>query len=482
MEEKVSADIQKIYQYFLDRTFDIDIKKLRSVFAIEGYCRGKKEAVEGVKDFLSVQMQKQQLDYIIKLSKIFPEEVLFMKGILLGNELYGNLYFRKSKDLDILVKEKNIEKIGLYLLSEGFHCNIRFEKWLYEIQKNHLIFIKHISKDFPVVIELHSKVFNPPKFYEQYTESVWKRAVYQEVLGFKTLVMDEYDRLIQYMLHYYIHCDELENFSMLGIQNCVKIKSLLDMYYMIKKYNVDFEIIWNRVLEIGAGLECFEIVQFLQNVFGDVCSAFFLKQIEMQKNDLEKVNHGFWRTKIPLDMALNNFFSKQYVLWNEKFIDYDYKRTEKLDFVEKVIFEYLDEKIEFLAAGNYKNNMEIKFDFEIKEIINLEEFAVWIYYHIHDKFQNIYFTRLELRFRKKSEGYVCEFLDSNSRQIDNIKHVLQNEGRRYYLKFEVPCERIGSNLITYSVNFIYPSKKYICVSGEGYMDFSTMRHIKMECD
>lgn len=482
MEEKVSADIQKIYQYFLNQTFDIDIKKLRSVFASEGYCGGKKDAVVSVNDFLSVQIQKQQLDYIVKLSKVFPAEVLFMKGILLGNDLYGNLYFRKSKDLDILVKEKNIEKIGLYLLSEGFHCDIRFEEWLYEIQKNHLIFIKYISKGFPVVIELHSKVFNPPKFYEQYTEDVWKRAVYREILGFKTLVMDEYDRVIQYMLHYYIHCDELENFSMLGIQNSVKIKCLLDMYYMIKKYNVDFEIIWNRVLEIGAGIEFLEILQFLQNVFGDVCSPLFLQKIEMQKKNLEKADHGFWRSKISLGMALNNFFSKQYVLWNERFIDYDYQRTQNLSLAEKIIFKYSDEKVEFFATGNCVNDLKIKFDFEIKETINLEEFSVWIYYHIHDKLQNIYFHRLELHFRKESEEYVCRVLDSNSQQIEKIKHMLRNEGRRYYLEFEVPYEWIGRNLVTYSVNFTYPSKKYICVSGEGRMDFTTMRHIKIECD
>ncbi|MCA1048640.1 nucleotidyltransferase family protein [Priestia aryabhattai] len=99
-------------------------------------------------------------------------KVLFLKGPVIANDLYGDISLRTSKDLDVLIAEKDLDKANEILLQIGYSKEktttiLNEKKW----KKHHVIYF-HTEKKTEV--EIHWRL-HPPPSKEPSFEELWER-------------------------------------------------------------------------------------------------------------------------------------------------------------------------------------------------------------------------------------------------------------------------------------------------------------------
>ena len=471
---------KKIYDYFILHTDNLYEEGLDLSFNVGGFVLKEKTPIDKIYDFSNAKKHENQLIYIKKLSERFNDKVIFMKGILVAADLYGDINKRRSGDIDILVNECDIQEVGQYLLDQGFECDVVYEKWLSAIKENHLVFNKVAFGKWNVMIEVHGKAFNPPYKYPAFTDLVWERAVHQEVLDINPLLMDPYDRVVHYILHYYNHIVNIENSVLMGINNSIKIKSLLDIYCTIKKYDIDFDELYRRVEEIHAVLEFYEVLHVLYNIFPDICSEESFETLKSNAVLQERNYPAFWRERIPLHETIDNFFSKTYYTELTKFMEYDYTRTVCLDADKKQLFCYKDNSFACICNSYVDKDVRFEVGFTTPENKDLEDIQIIIHYHTKGSNEAPYINKIAIGFIKEEGKYICQFQNGVFGQVYDLEYELAIENGQYNLKFSVPKIFFKNDVVTYSVNFISGHAWDVCVSGETWIDFKTMRHLKLE--
>lgn len=114
------------------------------------------------KNLMDAVKQTGELISLARLMAANGIRALSLKGPLLATTIYGDIAYRKSKDLDILICEQDIEKTNQLLLANGFR-NTDLEVASSPKQKAHLIKTNHhfvYQKPFGVIVELHWRGFS----------------------------------------------------------------------------------------------------------------------------------------------------------------------------------------------------------------------------------------------------------------------------------------------------------------------------------
>lgn len=474
----VSLLKDQIYDYFTTHTDNLDLDKLKSAMATIGYGDETKEPVEICREAIFKKVHEKQIAYIEKLINAFGEKIIFMKGIFTSQDLYGDIHERKSSDIDIIVKKCDVMEIGWYLLKEDFICDTDEEKWLERIRENHLVFSKRVSNLYPVQIEVHGSVFNPPYYYPQFTDYVWNRAVHQKLLGMEPLLMDPYDRVIHYAVHFCIHHLCMEMCALMNLRSTFMLQPLLDIYCTVKKYDIDFEVLLNRIEEMGAVWETYDVVQRIFDIFPDFCPETFV--CDLKERALMKDNPYFERGVFPLLQSVRHYFSKDYSAWLTRFIKYDPKRVEQLDEEGKQLFHHECEDFEVVCEGCKKNTLEFLLKFKLLREERLGELMIRVHYHMDCFPEEWYLKRFDVSFNEENGRCVCQFYNDVSDEKFDWKYEMEKSGDETVLKVYIPCETFENEVIMYSVNFIDTSLFNVCVSGEQWDDFETMRGVLLQ--
>lgn len=472
--------IEKIYVYIRNHTKNLDNSKLDTMFAQSGYSQHKKTLQDEIDDFINSKIHEKQFVYIKRLSERFKDKVLFMKGILVAVDLYGDINKRRSGDIDVLVKECDVQEVGQYLLDEEFECDVLYEDWLNAIKVNHLVFNKTVFGKWDIMIEVHGKVFNPPYRYPKFTDLVWKRAKQQNILDITPLLMDPYDRIVHYVLHYYYHTVEPESLLLMGMNINLNIKSLVDIYCTIKKYDIDFNILYQRVEEIHAVLEYYEVFHVLYNFFPDICPKAFFESLKLNAISCERNHVAFWRERIPLHETIDIICSKTYWTKLSKLMEYDLTRMNCLSADKKQLFSYRDNSFECICNAYVDEEIQFEIRFSIPENTDLSNIQIVIHYHVHGKTETPYINKIVIDFIQNGDLYICHFRNGVFGKIYELRNKLTIKNGQCNFKFSVSKRFFENNIITYSMNFIDGHFGDVCVSGETWIDFKTMRHLKIE--
>ena len=477
MNEKL---IEKIYVYLRTHTMNLDNLKLDTIFSQSGYSQCKKTLRDEMEDFINSKIREKQVVYIKKLSERFKDKVLFMKGILVSADLYGDINKRRSGDIDVLVNECDVQEVGRYLLDEGFECDVVYDEWLNAIKVNHLVFNKTVFGKWDVMIEVHGKVFNPPYKYPEFTDLVWKRTKHQNILDTTFLLMDPYDRIVHYILHYYYHAVELECLVLMGMNINLNIKSLVDIYCTIKKYDIDFDILYHRVEEIHAVLEFYEVFHVLYKFFPDICHKEFFESLKAKALFHERNHTAFWRERIPLHETIDKIYSKTYYIELTKLVEYDFTRMIYLSVNKKRLFSYRDNSFDCICNAYIDKEIQFEIRFTIPENKDLSNIQIVIHYHVHGSTETPYINKIVINFVQNEDLYICQFQNGVFEKVYELGTELTVLNGQCNLKFSVSSEIIKNNIVTYSMNFISEHSWNVCVSGETWIDFKTMRHLKLE--
>ena len=288
----------KMYDFFIknsDRSYQDD---LHSVFKGIGHYVKDKEPGDILKEYMYRSLHKNQLIYIRKLAERFGDKIIFVKGIVASWELYGDIDQRRSSDIDIIVKAPDIREIGKYLLEEGFCCGVRQEEWDNDIKKGHLSFAKPLLGKMELVVEIHEDAINPPGFFEGITEHFWEHAQVREIMDMQLQLLDPYDTVIYYMLHYYKHSDNFEYYALQDVRTALLLQGILDVYCMVKKFNLSFTELQTRMEQMCVLPECVEVLRLVAKIFPEFRSSGVMDNLQSIAAGLGKRSNLFWRNRI----------------------------------------------------------------------------------------------------------------------------------------------------------------------------------------
>ncbi len=135
------------------------------------------------------------------LDKVFKEndiEILFLKGPPVAYDLFGDISLRMSKDLDILVREEELEKAESILFSLGYEKE-EIPTVLNEIKwRHHHIAYYHPRKK--IQVEIHWRLHPRPMKRASF-EELWSRKRESQVTKHPISFMGKEDLLLYLISH-----------------------------------------------------------------------------------------------------------------------------------------------------------------------------------------------------------------------------------------------------------------------------------------
>ncbi|HDX9650769.1 MULTISPECIES: nucleotidyltransferase domain-containing protein [Bacillus] len=118
--------------------------------------------------YLSAEMER-----INKLCNENEIRMIFLKGPVLSQDLYGDISLRTSCDLDVLIPMQNLEKVEMLLLEQGYvkddYIQTILNDWKW--RHHHITFFHPIKR---IKVEIHWRL-NPGPGKEPGFEELWGR-------------------------------------------------------------------------------------------------------------------------------------------------------------------------------------------------------------------------------------------------------------------------------------------------------------------
>lgn len=285
-----------------------------------------------------------KLIYISKLLNKNGIDFLSFKGPILSIIAYDDIISRRYLDLDILIKEEDLEKVYLLLINNGFSCeytiNYLKNKLFYEIVKD-LTFVKE-----NIVIEIHWKLYEKRFFanYEGINKLAWKDTTY---------ITNHNTRIPTFNMNYLVFYLIIHGSK----HYWERIEWLINIYNILNKNNqIDFDLIIRYSIDLNS--------KRMLNVF------FILLKDNFNYKFSSKINSMINEDKIAFSLA-NKILINWGIVKNS---------SPSINF----------EEFYFIIAmqDNYINKLKViyKLVFEIKSydlaIINLDRKFSFLYYFI----------------------------------------------------------------------------------------------------
>ena len=209
-------EIESIIIEGIDWGLFLQIVKKHRIYTLVFHNLAKIKSVDIDKRALSAlqQMNQQKVLQSVKLTAELVSlarlmndhgiRVLSLKGPLLARNIYGDVSFRFSKDLDILVSEQDIERTGQLLLANGYEST-GLEVNLSPKQKAHAIKTQHhfvYKKPGGIIVELHWRRY---QFSVSQFNRLWLKRREQVLSGQIINVLSAEDEFIYLLIHGSIH-------------------------------------------------------------------------------------------------------------------------------------------------------------------------------------------------------------------------------------------------------------------------------------
>lgn len=177
---------------------------------------------------------------------------ILLKGSVLAELIYRDIGLRPMDDVDILVKEKQLDAVHALMIENGYHTLeiIKSEFINKYIPKHHLPqFVKDNN-----IFEIHWHLHNESDQYSINIDDLWKRALPYQIGDINVQIL----RFEDMLMHLCVHLNDHFSFSKTRFTNFCDIAEILMMdrlnWDFIKSqskiYKID-EIVYKYVLLIG---------------------------------------------------------------------------------------------------------------------------------------------------------------------------------------------------------------------------------------
>lgn len=136
-----------------------------------------------------------------QISKLFAEneiKTLFLKGPALAHHLYGDISLRTSKDLDVLVRETDLDKVDALLLASGYVKG--GAPFLLNGTKRKSHHVEYVHSQKKIQIEIHWRLHNPPVKEPSFDE-LWQRKSRSALTSSPVFFLGEEDLFLHLVVH-----------------------------------------------------------------------------------------------------------------------------------------------------------------------------------------------------------------------------------------------------------------------------------------
>lgn len=158
-----------------------------------------------------------------RVSKLFSEEhirVLFLKGPVLAEALYGDISLRTSRDLDILIPIDRVEQAERLLLKDGYikdyEIDTIFNDWKW--RHRHVTYVHPEKK---IMVEVHWRLNTGPAKEPSFNE-LWERKAQSKLTSHPVYFLSNEDLLFFLNVHGSHH-------------GWSRLRWILDMHQLLKK-------------------------------------------------------------------------------------------------------------------------------------------------------------------------------------------------------------------------------------------------------
>lgn len=249
------------------------------------------------------QLQEKYIGLLNKFADKNAITIIFVKGIILANQLYDNPRNRFSSDIDILVNKKDILLVENFLIKEGFRK---------ETDKTgfHSSFIK-TEKNNEVIIEVHNKLFVLSADAFSLIKSIPIKKIHTRKIEYNEqqfYVLNHTYEFLYLFIHILRHFIDGTIHSRLYLLSKYPISKIIELVLYINKYNC--KINW---LFIKNYLNKLHIGTLINNFFKII--SYFIPTFNMRVNEIDSVSVFKNTTFFELYLIISKFPSFDYIFY-----------------------------------------------------------------------------------------------------------------------------------------------------------------------
>ena len=194
-----------------------------------------KERLEQINKRNKMRMMKLTAE-LIRIHKLFTEngiDYISLKGPALSQQIYGDYTIRSSRDLDILVKVDDLDKVNSILNDNGYYTDVNnFDNH----NKAHHD-ISFVNKKLEIQIEIHTRLFSFDKLYNYSNTELFKNK--------ETIILNNYNiSILEKKTNYeylYIHAQKHSWELFYWITDLIKLgfnkKELITSFFINQQNN-----------------------------------------------------------------------------------------------------------------------------------------------------------------------------------------------------------------------------------------------------
>lgn len=297
MEEDTKLRVKELLNEALNWNYILDCSKKQGVSPLLYWNLSKISNVKDVPYEIMNDLEKMyysnlahnmllyaELGKILKAFKRADINTVVMKGAFLAEEVYQNMSLRSMSDIDLLIRETDLQKAKKELNNLKYFVTIVFPTKLHKqfrtAVSEELSFANEIKK---VVIDVHWNIQPPQSCYKIKIDEFWNNVKQVKIMGIETLTFAP-ENILQ---HLCLHVDKHNNLSTAPSAN--PLRDYCDIAEVTRHY--EKIINWNYFLESSKnfGIEepVFQGLYIPNKYFGAFVPEDVLDKLNSSKSNID---------------------------------------------------------------------------------------------------------------------------------------------------------------------------------------------------
>jgi hypothetical protein len=221
-------------------------------------------------------------------------DVIVLKGAVLAEMVWRNVALRQMGDLDLLVREQNLDKVDQTLsqLNYTSYEGYRPKTWY---RRNHHHLAPYHNLDKEAIIEIHQNLVPPNNLFYIDVHRVWERAYDTKIGNVDTLVLSPEDLIVHLCLHL-SYCNKFVG----------GIKHLIDISQVVRYYGEGIN--WDWIIKEANKNKFTKFIYYPLYLAKGILDVGIEKEI-LNRFKAQSNLRGFWDCLLKL-IIKKNVFSK----------------------------------------------------------------------------------------------------------------------------------------------------------------------------
>jgi hypothetical protein len=242
--------------------------------------------------------------------------VILLKGSHLAQFVYGDVSLRRMIDVDVMVKEEDLQRTVTLLFRTGFKVmNENLTGYRDEIKKNRFRILGESKHFFDLIhpcwelkLDVHCSITRALDPLNVDVCGLWDRSIKASLEGNEVRLLSPEDLILYLCLHTSLH--HLFKFG---------LRSFCDMFETLERHHgkIDWEKLWKRAEEWGVDRCAYITLLLTKDLLGAHVPDPVLKT--MNPGDLDPLLAAWTRQKILSDQRNRRFYTKDFIkLWKSR--------------------------------------------------------------------------------------------------------------------------------------------------------------------